>query len=181
MSALTCEIRTWDLNIAELLRLVWEAELDGVLHEVNTDSVGMPCICRNDHTRNARPLEISMLGRCEFVAKKGQPVELAENHVDGETGEVFVLEYVRKKKIGLKKLKGNTFCFVLFCFVLFSFLFFSFYFAFAICLFACFCLFHCLVLLFVFFSFCWFRCVLLRFLFYLVLCFVDLAVSELVC
>ena len=129
-------MRTWDLNIAELLRLVWEAELDGVLHEVNADSVGMPCICRNDRTRNARPLEISMLGRIEFVAKKGQPVELAENHVDGETGEVFVLEYVRKKKIGLKKLKGNTFCFVLFCFVFFSFLFFLFCFCYLfVCLF----------------------------------------------
>ena len=89
--------RTWTLNVAELLRVVWEGEMDGVLKEVTPESVGRVGICRQDRDRNVHPLNISTIGRIDFVAPEGDFVSLKgpkdKEHVDGNQGEVFVLEY----------------------------------------------------------------------------------------
>ena len=96
--------RTWALNACELIRGVWEAELDGVLQEVSADSVGKVGICRTAKQKNVDPLCIATIGRIDFVTLEGAFVTLktsksGEKHVDGDEGEVYVLEYIKQKKV----------------------------------------------------------------------------------
>lgn len=124
--------RTWTLNARELLRLVWEAELDDVLKPVTPKSVGKVGICRPDNKRNINPLQIQTLGRIEFVSLEDAFVFLkgqnGKSHVDGDEGEVYVLEYYKRKKIdgddlpcSYVQLLANYYlfcvCVFLFCFV----------------------------------------------------------------
>ena len=87
--------RTWTLNASELLRVVWETELDNVLREVTEQSVGRVAICRNNRNRNVDPMEISIIGRIDFVSKEGVFVTLKghkrKEHVDKKTGMVWFI------------------------------------------------------------------------------------------
>ena len=109
--------RTWTLNAAELLRVVWEGELDGVLKEVTPDSVGRVGICRQDRHRNVHPLNISTIGRIDFVAPEGSFVSLkgpkGQEHVDGNQGEVFVLEYHKSRRVPKDNMPGSFTFFLL--------------------------------------------------------------------
>ena len=100
--------RTWTLNAAELLRVVWEGELDGVLKEVTPESVGRVGICRQDRHRNVDPLNISTIGRIDFVSLEGdwEGPKVGE-HVDGKEGEVFVLEYHKRKRVPNENMAGS--------------------------------------------------------------------------
>jgi hypothetical protein len=150
--------RTWTLNASELLRVVWEAELDGVLTEVNTGSVGKVGICRTGTQKNTDPLCIATIGRIDFVAKESAFVSLksrdgAKEHVDGEEGEVYVLEYHKRKKVAVNDLPCSCVVVVVVCLFVCLFFFFhcffvcvgymSFFFV-LIFILACCCLFVCL-------------------------------------
>ena len=109
--------RTWTLNAAELLRVVWEGELDGVLKEVTQESVGRVGICRQDRHRNVHPLNISTIGRIDFVAAEGTFVTLkgpkGQEHVDGNQGEVFVLEYHKSRRVPMNNMSGSFILFLI--------------------------------------------------------------------
>ena len=100
-------VRTWTLNISEMVRLVHEANLVGVFKPVTTDdAVGHIGICTTDFKRKKHPMQWDTLGRIEFVSPEDEYVELMveeggdeDEHVDGEEGEVYVMDYNKRKKI----------------------------------------------------------------------------------
>ena len=141
--------RTWTLNAAELLRVVWEGDLDNVLKEVTPESVGRVGICRNDRRRNVEPLDIATIGRIDFVSKEGAFVSLKDvdgkEHVDGPEGEVYVLEYHKRKKVGRDDLPRSLCC----CWCCYDILFRYIFFVLLYMLYILVCFFFCC--LFVFF------------------------------
>ena len=63
------------------------------------------------------PLNISTIGRIDFVAAEGTFVTLkgpkGQEHVDGNQGEVFVLEYHKSRRVPMNNMSGSFILFLI--------------------------------------------------------------------
>ena len=119
-------MRTWTVNGKEMLKVVYEAELDDVLLPPTEDDVGRVAACRNENTMNDQPLQIDAVGTILYVAPEDEEVELEPDkktgkHPDGKYGEVFVLYAHLRKKIPEEELAGWLVCLFFYTHLSFAF------------------------------------------------------------
>ena len=110
---LSLTMRTWELNVAELLQLLHQTNLK-ILKEPTPDDLKGVAICMQNAKKS--PTELSDLGRIQFCAKSATKMKLkgkdGGKHEDGEDGEVYVQTFTNRKKIKQANLIRNM---ILFC------------------------------------------------------------------